>query len=44
MPLGDGANAGCFDVLVTSVVSLRMMSMVLDLWGVGYVLGNAYEI
>ena len=33
--LGDWANCGCVDVLVTSVVSLRMVSMVLVLWGVG---------
>ena len=30
-PLGDWANSGCVDDLVTSVVGLRMVSMVLVL-------------
>ena len=30
-PLGDWANGGCVDVLVTSVISLRMVSVVLVL-------------
>ena len=41
-PLGDWANGGCVDVLVTSVVSLRMVSMVLVFWGDGFILGNGY--
>lgn len=40
MPLGDWTNGVCVDVLVTNVVSLRMVSMALVLWGVGLVLGK----
>ena len=44
MPLGDWTNGVCVDVLVTNVVSLRMVSMVLVLWGVGLILGNECRI
>ena len=43
-PLGDWANSGCVDVLVTNVVSLRMLNMVLVLGGVGLILANGYGI
>ena len=36
--LGDWANGGCVDVLVASLVSLRMVNMVLVLSGVELVL------
>ena len=43
-PLGDWANGGCVNVLVSSMVSLGTVSMVLVLWGVSLILGNGYEI
>ena len=44
MPVGDWTNGGCADAFVTSVISVCMMSMVLVLWGVGFIVGNGYGI